>query len=196
MSPVERLACFDTLAGTPIPQPVKTATASTPTVDGEQGTAASPAIVKLVQRNEAQRKAEDHRFLLSRTQDGTSVASQIVISAPTLGSDVLRPLLAISCLSGITRLQFITRQPIPHNRLHMRLLMDDKPVADAAIWQVLDAGNVVDAGRGLVAIDTLKRMPGGNRLQTESDYAPLDGLIFDATDLHDLIAQQREACHW
>jgi type VI secretion system protein VasI len=78
----------------------------------------------------------------------------------------------------------------------MRLLMDAAPIADAAPWQVLDVGNIVDAGRGLVAIDTLKRMPGGSRLQTESDYAPLDGLIFDATGLLELIAQQREACHW
>ncbi|ULU26646.1 type VI secretion system-associated protein VasI [Dyella terrae] len=195
MSGVQRLACFDTVAHTPVPL-AATASSSTAPANAGASTVAIPSIVGLVQRNEAMRKAEDHHFLLSRSRENSDNATQIVISAPALGSDAPRPVLAISCLSGITRLQFITAQSIPHNRIRMRLLMDDAPVADAAPWQVLDVGTITDAGRGLVAIDTLKRMPSGSRLQTESDYAPLDGLIFDATDLRDLIAQQREACHW
>lgn len=192
---VQRLTCFDTVAHTPISLPATASTATTSTA-AEAGTVATPRIARLVQRNEAQRKADDHRFLLSRSREDDNGAAQMVISAPALGGGTPRPLLAISCLSGITRLQFITAQSIPHNRIRMRLRMDDEPVADAAPWQVLDVGNIVDAGRGLVAIDTLKRLPSGSRLQTESDYAPLDGLIFDASDLHELIGQQREACHW
>lgn len=195
VSPVQRLACFDAVAGTPIPLPTKVTTSSK-AVSTEDSAAAAPLIVQLVQRNEATRKKEVQGFLLSRSRDDASDAAQIVISAPALGSVAPRPFMAISCLSGITRLQFITTQSIPRNRLRVRLLMDGKPVAEAAAWLVLDVGNIADAGRGLVAIDTLKQMSSGNRLQTESDYAPLDGLIFDASGLHELIALQREACHW
>lgn len=195
VSSVQRLACFDTVSGTPISLPAK-ATTSSKAASTVESAVASPLIVQLVQRNEATRKQDDQRFLLSRSRDDTSGAMQVVISAPALGSEASRPIMAVSCLSGITRLQFIAAQSIVRNRLRLRLLMDDKPVAEAATWLVLDVGNIADAGRGLVAIDTLKQMPSGDRLQTQSDYAPLDGLIFDASDLHQLIAQQREACHW
>ena len=195
-SSVERLACFDAVARTPAEPPAPAATATSTPDMVQQGSTASSLITSLAQRNETQRKADDHRFLLSRSRDEAADTLRIVISAPALGSEAPSPLMTISCLSGISRLQVIAAKPVPHNRIRMQLLMDGNPIADATTWQVLDAGNIVDAGRGLVAIDTLKRMGSGGRLQTQSDYPPLDGLIFDATGLSDLIAQQREACRW
>ncbi|WP_109125963.1 type VI secretion system-associated protein VasI [Dyella sp. C11] len=195
-SSVQRLACFDSVAGTPVTLPAMTAS-STLHASAEQATVATvPLIVQLVQRNENQRKPEDHRFLLSRSRDDGNGAMQIVISAPAINGTALGPVMAISCLSGITRLQLLAGHPIANNRLRMQLLLDGKAVADAAAWQVLEVGSIADAGRGLVAIDTLKQLGAGAQLQTKSDFPTLDGLVFDASDLHELIKQQREACHW
>ena len=194
-SAVERLGCFDAVARTPGNIPGSAASTAAPAPATTVASENSP-IIALVQRNEADRKGENHQFLLSRSTASDPGGAQMVISAPALGSDAPRPLLAISCLSRITRLQLLTGKAIPDNRVRIRLLLDDKPVTDTALWQVLDVGNIVDAGRGLVAIDVPKRLGNGSRLQTESDYPPLDGLIFDASGLQELIAQQREACHW
>ncbi|GAB2801877.1 type VI secretion system-associated protein VasI [Dyella kyungheensis] len=190
-SAVERLACFDTVAGTPVHLPAAAASSASST----DAMIRSP-MLDLVQRNETPRRAGDHHFLLSRAQEEGSYGTQIVISAPALGNTASPPVLAISCLSGISRIQLIVGQPIANNRVRMRLLMDGKPIGDAGVWQTLDGGTIVDAGRGLVAIDLLKRMGSGERLRLESNYSPTDGLLFDASGLHELIAEQREACHW
>jgi type VI secretion system protein VasI len=81
--------------------------------------------------------------------------------------------------------------------MNIRLLLDGRPLGDARPWQVLDDGQVVDAGRGLVAIDQLRQLAqAGSQLRIESDSAQVDGLKFEASDLHRLITQQRKACHW
>lgn len=195
VSAVKRLACFDERNGTP-PLPV---TRREPTED--HGTTPSiPVlpIVGMVRDNEAARSAEDEaRFRIMEVHDSALDQQQVVISAPALGVSEQRPYLAISCLSNITRLQLLVEQPIEHNQVRMRLVLDDRPLTESKIaWRVLEVGNVVDAGRGLVAIDQLKRLGEGGHLRLESDYIPFDGLVFDATGLKDLVDRQREACHW
>ena len=54
----------------------------------------------------------------------------------------------------------------------------------------------MDAGRGLQAIALLRNMGGGQRLRLESDYLRLNGLVFDAEGLGELIEQERKVCRW
>ncbi|MDN7875162.1 type VI secretion system-associated protein VasI [Burkholderia aenigmatica] len=200
VSAIERLACFDALAGTP-PAPVAAIPAAqhdeAPAAADRQKPAKPPTIVELVHLNEAKRAAGETGFQLSRTEEVVPGRWSVVMSAPALGDASAPPILAISCLSNISRLQLLWSQPITPNRMNIRLLLDGQPISASVPWQVLEDGTVVDAGRGLVAIEQLRYLvKAGGRLQVESDYAPFSGLLFDATNLYDLMKQQREACHW
>ncbi|MNT65961.1 hypothetical protein D3C72_2039910 [compost metagenome] len=119
-----------------------------------------------------------------------------MISAPALDGAAQPNYLAISCVSNISRLQLLLHRSADRNQMRIRLYIDHRALAPASTWQVVEEGNVVDAGRGLVAIEILRQFSSGGRLRVESDYAPVNGLMFSAEDLHGLVAQQREACHW
>lgn len=188
VSALQRLACFDQAAGTParVP-PATTRTASKQPSE----------VANWVQMNEAQRPPEDSRFLLSLWPvAGHSLQPQLLISAPALGAVGLRPYMVISCQSGISTLQLLMAEPVAPNRIRLRLFKDDRPLGAVREWRVLDTGKVIDAGRGLPAIDLLRGMGGGQRLRLESDYPALDGLMFDADGLGALIEQERQLCRW
>lgn len=191
ISSLDRLACFDAVAGTPVTPP------SVPH-PAELSPVLVPEIILQVQVNEAARKPEDSRFLLGKLVDIESdpALKEVVISAPALGAIQPRPYLAISCLSNITRLQFVLGSPIDSNVVQVRLLLDDKPLSAAGSWQVLSSGQLVDAGRGLPAIDLIKRLGNGKRLSVESNHDQLNGLVFDASGLNELIQVERAACRW
>ncbi|MGV8403050.1 type VI secretion system-associated protein VasI [Pseudomonas aeruginosa] len=195
VSALERLACFDAAAGTP-PTPTTAVPAVVPAIEPAPP-ARVPDVVSLVRRNELRRKDEQTGMLLFRAADALPGRSSVVISAPALGGTAPRPLLAISCLQNISRLQLLTEQPVEVNRLNIRILLDGRPISPDRPWQVLGDGTVTDAGRGLVAIEQLRYLiRPAQQLRLESDHAPFDGLLFDVTALHELMSQQREACHW
>ncbi|QXI30587.1 type VI secretion system-associated protein VasI [Pseudomonas vanderleydeniana] len=187
VSSLKRLECFDRAAGTParlLPVP--------PVASGPV-----PAIVELARQNETGRQPGDGRFLISSQPEPTHPHRlQVVASAPALGVGLLRPLLVISCEAQITRLQLVLEQAPKPNTIRIQLFNDERPVAPAHAWRVLDSGLVVDAGRGLPAIALLRQMGGGQRLRLASDYPALDGLLFDAEGLGELIEQERQACRW
>ncbi|MFK1566632.1 type VI secretion system-associated protein VasI [Pseudomonas aeruginosa] len=198
VSALERLKCFDAAAGTP---PAPTAPAASLAEPGPTGAAPAPVrrpeIVERVRANEATREPGETQFRMSREQEDLPGQWRVVISAPAIGSRSEAPVLAISCLSNISRLQLIAANPVAPNRMNIRLFLDGKPLSPEIPWQVLDDGTVIDAGRGLVAIEQLRSLVGpGGRLRMESTYPAFADLVFDATGLHALMKQQREACHW
>jgi type VI secretion system protein VasI len=173
VSPLKRLECFDLAAGTPIHH-----APAAPRAVGQV-----LPIIDLVQRNEVKRPPEDQRFLLSSFPEPDDERQQrLVISAPALGALPPRPHLVISCESKISRLQLVLDEPAKPNKIRIQLFKD--------------AGLVVDAGRGLQAIALLRNMGGGQRLRLESDYLRLNGLVFDAEGLGELIEQERKVCRW
>lgn len=194
VSAIERLACFDAAAGTP-PAPAVSPPSAAPATD--KPVAKAPDISVLVRANEASRSPEQSVSILMRREDVLPGQYQVVISAPALGGSAPRPFLAISCLSNISRLQLLTSEPLPVNRVSIRLWLDGHPISQARPWQVLEDGTVTDAGRGLVAVEQLRHLTRpGQQLQIESDHGPFHGLRFDASALSVQMAQQREACHW
>lgn len=193
-SALERLACFDSVAGTPPTTPVRQHPAVPEPVEPEHK---RPLIKDLVEANEAGRLPDETPSRITRSADRPVGQDKVVISAPALTGPQPHAHLAISCLSNISRLQLLSREPLPVNYITIRLVLDGKPVTSARLWQVLDDGTVSDAGRGLVAIEQLRHLTQPARLLTlESSYSPFDGLQFDARALGEQIAEQREACHW
>ncbi|MBV6290206.1 type VI secretion system-associated protein VasI, partial [Pseudomonas aegrilactucae] len=188
VSSLERLACFDQAAGTPI---------LIPAVKSRPAVRAMPPTIALLQANEARRQAGQSGFVMSITPENSVMPlDQVMISAPAIEAADHRVYLAISCQSNISRLQLLLDEPLTRHSADIQLLLDGRAISQTRPWRVLEGGWVVDAGRGLPAVDLIKRLGSGSRIQVHSDEVSLQGLLFDADGLAPLIEEERKACHW
>ncbi|WEK28030.1 MAG: type VI secretion system-associated protein VasI [Candidatus Pseudomonas phytovorans] len=185
VSSVERLACFDQAAGTPAYMTERQWSAP------EQQ---APSVLRVL-ANEAARAADDLTFRLrGQIQEGAG-APALVISAPAIASSDEPAYMAISCIQAISRLQLIARRPIEASWVKVRLTGQGWSTRETP-WQVMENGQVLDAGRGLPAIEQIRELIGAQRIQVVSDHAEIDGLTFDAQGLDPLISQARSTCRW
>jgi len=185
VSNIERLACFDSAAGAP---------AHTTTKPWSAPEQEAPSVLR-VMANEASRSAEDLTFRNGERSKGSDGIAELVISAPAIASGDQRSYLAISCIQNISRLQLITPKPIDVGWVTVRLEGDGGSTNDTP-WQVMENGQVLDAGRGLPAIEQIKKLIGAHRIAVTSDHSEVDGLTFDAQGLDTLISQARSTCRW
>lgn len=185
VSNIERLACFDQAAGTPA-HATKTLW-SAPELE-------APSVLRVI-ANEAGRRADDLTFHSGDRSEGSGGAPELIISAPAIASGDERSYLAISCIQNISRLQLIAKQPIEASWVAVRLKGDGWSTNETP-WQVMENGQVLDAGRGLPAIEQIKKLMGAHRIEVVSDRSDVDGLTFDAQGLTPLISQARSACRW
>lgn len=185
VSNLERLACFDQAAGTPAHAPRATWSAA------EQG---APSLLS-VMASEGLRSPDDLAFRISEQGSADGGLRRLVISAPAIAAPEPRPYLAISCIENISRLQLFTGQPIEAGRVAIQLRTEHRATRSVP-WQVMENGQVLDAGRGLPAIEKIKVLMGAHRIHVGSDDPTLDGLTFDAQGLDPLIDQARSACRW
>lgn len=179
VSNVERLACFDSAAGTPahaVPAQWSAPEQDSPTV-------------RRVLAHEAGRGPDDLTFRLTPEPEG------LTISAPAIASAAPHPYLVISCLQNISRLQLVAALPIDAGRVTVRL-HGARGATAATPWQVTENGQVLDAGRGLPGIEQIKQLLGAHRIEVQSDNAAVDGLVFDAQGLDPLIEEARKTCRW
>ena len=179
VSNVERLACFDEAAGT------LGLTTNRQWSAQEQD---APTL-RRVMAQEQGRPPEDLMFRLSSGDDG------VMISAPAIASASPQPYLVISCVQSISRLQLVTAHPIDTGRVNVRL-RGERGATTTRPWQVMENGQVLDAGRGLPGIEQIKQLIGAHRIHVESDNPAVDGLVFDAQGLDALIDEARKACRW
>ena len=179
VSNIERLACFDQAAGTP---------GFTPHRQWSAQELEAPT-VRRVLIHETGRAPEDLRFRLRSEEGG------LMISAPAIASVAPHPYLIISCVQNISRLQLVTAQPVDASRVQVRLL-GERGATVPTPWQVMENGQVLDAGRGLPGIEQIKQLIGAHRIHVESDNPAVDGLVFDAQGLDPLIDEARKTCRW
>lgn len=192
-SALERLNCFDKIANTPSIIPATDTGITT-------NTFRNAAIVDRVLKNEESRPKDNLLFLASETPEhdpeGNETGIEMIISAPSRGGNAIQGYLAVSCILNITRLQLITLRPIDKQSIRIQLLLDGRPIGPLTSWQVLESGQVVDAGRGLVAINLLRGLGAGYSLSIKSDDPMFDGMYFDAAGLSEHIRRERQVCHW
>lgn len=179
VSNLERLACFDRSAGTP---------ARLGTAQWSASEQHAPTLRRVLVQ-EADRAPDDLTFRLGKVGDG------LMASAPAIASGPPHAYLAISCVQNISRLQLVTAQPIDAGRVSVRLQGESRATS-ATPWQVMENGQVIDAGRGLPGIDQIKQLIGARRIHVESDHPAVNGLTFDAHGLDALIDKVRTACRW
>ncbi|MFJ4048236.1 type VI secretion system-associated protein VasI [Pseudomonas hunanensis] len=176
---IERLACFDQAAGTP---------GFTPHRQWSAQELEAPTLRRVL-IHETGRAPEDLMFRLRSEEGG------LLISAPAIASVAPHPYLIISCVQNISRLQLVTAQPVDSSRVQVRL-RGERGATVPTPWQVMENGQVLDAGRGLPGIEQIKQLIGAHRIHVESDNPAVDGLVFDAQGLDPLIDEARKACRW
>lgn len=186
VSNLERLACFDEAAATPA-RVIATTRWSAPEQE-------APSVMR-VMTNEAGRGPEDLTFRLGNLGGVADAEEELVISAPAIASVGERSYLAISCIQNISRLQLITNRPVEASRVNVRIKGQGWSTSETA-WQVRENGQVLDAGRGIPAIEQIKQMIGAQRIEVVSGHRAVDGLAFDAEGLDALISQVRRSCRW
>lgn len=185
VSNLERLACFDLAAGTPAHLPRS----------GWSAPEQEAPSLSSVMLNEGNRGPDDLAFHISDQRRNDQGPRRLVISAPAIAAPEPRPYLAISCIENISRLQLLTGHPIEAGRVSVQL-RTERQATSSVPWQVMENGQVLDAGRGLPAIEKIKVLIGAHRIQVVSEHPMLDGLTFDAQGLDPLIDQARSACRW
>ncbi|MBI6888099.1 type VI secretion system-associated protein VasI [Pseudomonas putida] len=179
VSNIERLACFDQAAGTP---------GFTPHRQWSAQELEAPTLRRVL-IHETGRAPEDLMFRLRSEEGG------LLISAPAIASVAPPPYLIISCVQNISRLQLVTAQPVDASRVQVRL-RGERGATVPTPWQVMENGQVLDAGRGLPGIEQIKQLIGAHRIHVESDNPAVDGLVFDAQGLDPLIDEARKTCRW
>lgn len=189
-SSLNRLACFDSFFKTPIYLPGKrNATAFRSDYQ--------PEILRIAQRIETKRPSETAGLLMQKSIDHeASDQRRIVLSAPAIGAYPPRPLLIISCINNITRLQIGFEKSLTGHSASVALNLDAMSIGGDYLWRIIDSGKIVDAGRGISSINILKKMSTYQRLMIQSDTHLLDGLTFDISGLHQVLPELRKACHW
>ncbi len=145
--------------------------------------------MRRVLAHEASRPPEDLTFRLSAEGEG------LLISAPAIASATPSPYLVISCVQNISRLQLVVGRPLDVGRVTVQLL-GERRNTNATPWQVMENGQVLDAGRGLPGIEQIKQLIGAHRIHVQSDNPAIDGLIFDVQGLDPLIDEARKTCRW
>ncbi|MGY6037390.1 type VI secretion system-associated protein VasI [Aeromonas sp. AE23HZ002T15] len=169
-SPLVRLACYDAL-----------------------GSAGEPAEVSGETKSPAWQAIWDQEQ--SRTPDSPPFLLQ---SDPSRGSEILtRPALrgatlSIGCVDSITHIRLRLDNPWAGEKVLIEL--DGQPSAGAQSWFIRDQGLLLEYGRGLPAIEELKRWLGHRELQVRADNGAL--LRVDLSGLKTALAPLRQQCRW
>lgn len=172
-SRLERLGCYDDVFKT----------ANSTLEDREL-----PDLWYAIERQEEDRDSDNLGLLVEQTGD------DVLMSVPALGTTPPRPIMVMACEKQITRFQLHLPEPIDSARVDLQLGTHSANVRQQ--WRVRDGGHVINGGRGLPAIETLRQLLSANEVTINSDVASLDGLRFDITGLRQLIQPLREACRW
>lgn len=171
-----RLACYDALF-----RPVPNA--------GEAASPASPLWRAAARQGQARREAESGLRV-------TADADRVLLTAPALGTPPPRPTLVLACHDEITHFEIHLPEPAGAGRVDLTLRLG---AADRLqqTWRLRDGGRVLSGGRGLPAIETLRRLMAGGTLTLESNAGHgLDGLRFDLAGLRKALQPLRAQCRW
>jgi type VI secretion system protein VasI len=170
---IQRLECFDTVFSTPI--------------YGKRSNTDKPKSWIRATTSELKR-VSGSQPLLSIAENNADVW----ITIPAINTKELdAPLLILSCISGISRIELALSEPINDGRVKISL-----GTTEADFWRNDDSGLLLSSGRGVVAIHHIKKMLLTNELVIRSNSPAIDGLQFETDSLIDVIQSVRERCNW
>ncbi|CAH0537433.1 hypothetical protein VMF7928_01107 [Vibrio marisflavi CECT 7928] len=186
---LQRLACFDNLFNTPL-RPAKA-----DKFNEEKPLAWQWAISSESNRSNS---ADTQGAFLFNQNDTLKLGKHIWLTAPAVnanprvpGTD--QPILMLSCVENISRVELVFPTAINVNKVPVTLLGNPTITQQ---WVSDSSGYVLRTGRGLPAVKLMKSMLSTPRLVMRSSIPELNGLTFNTSHLSSLIKPMRQACHW
>jgi len=108
-------------------------------------------------------------------------------------STPVTPILMLSCLETISRVELILPEKIQDARVQISVFGDQK---NTQTWISDESGFVLRTGRGVPAIKAMKAIISSRSLVLRSNSPVIDGLRFDSLNLASTIKPIREKCDW
>ena len=118
----------------------------------------------------------------------------MIITTPAIGSLPPRPVLMLSCVDNITRMQVALASPRQESDIPVTLKTEEGVFRSR--WFVRENGFLLEASRGLSGIDEIKQLFGAETLTLETGNGGAGQLTFNIDGLAQTLAPLREACHW
>lgn len=138
---------------------------------------------------EQQRTDHSTTFLVT---EGTAESNMVILTAPAIGIPPPRPVLMISCIDNITRLQVALIRP--QKRGEVTLITDQDRFE--AHWFLRENGYLLESSRGLPGIDEIKRLMSANTLTINGLTGGTPRLTFNISQLTQALKPLRNACRW
>ncbi|AFH93770.1 TPA: type VI secretion system-associated protein VasI [Providencia stuartii] len=169
-----RLACYD--------QIMADSPAQTPFDPSQMGKAWRQAM-----EHEMQREDNSAGFLVTLPETGNY---PVIMTIPAIGFAPPRPVMMISCIDNITRLQVA----LPRQQEAGSVMLTTDKTQFTADWFLRENGYVLESSRGIPGIDEIKRLLNGETLTLK--LANNDRLTFNISGISTDIKPLRTACHW
>lgn len=169
-----RLACYD--------QIMADSPAQTPFDPSQMGKAWRQAM-----EHEMQREDNSAGFLVTLPETGSY---PVIMTIPAIGFAPPRPVMMISCIDNITRLQVA----LPRQQEAGSVMLTTDKTQFTADWFLRENGYVLESSRGIPGIDEIKRLLNGETLTLK--LANNDRLTFNISGISTDIKPLRTACHW
>ncbi|XTD82601.1 type VI secretion system-associated protein VasI [Proteus vulgaris] len=174
LSQLLRLSCYDQInVGN---KPVSTVDVS-----------AMGDIWRLAVEHEMKRENHTAGFMVTAHNKGTY---PVIMTIPAMGYQPPRPILMLSCIDNITRMQIaLTKKQATGNVL----LITDKTQLSSE-WFLREDGYLLEASRGIPGIDEIKQLLSSTKLTIK--LANDEQLTFNISGINKEIKPLRSACHW
>ena len=169
-SPLIRLACYDALGNEATPS-------------GSKESTKSPAWLAIAEQEQA-RVPDSPPFLLRQDEESATA----VLTRPALRGATL----AIGCVNSITHIRL--RLDAPWRGETVEVALDGQAAHSSQSWFIRDQGLLLEYGRGLPAIEELKRWIGHRELQVQAANGAL--LRVDLSGLKEALIPVRQQCRW
>lgn len=144
------------------------------------------------QRAMEQEKARiDHStaFLITEGEGANPI---VLVTTPAIGVPPPRPVLMLSCIDNITRLQVALINPQKDGSVTLAADRDRFNVQ----WFLRENGYLLESSRGLAGIEEIKRLMAAEQLTIEGTNGGFTRLTFNISQLTQAVKPLRNACHW
>lgn len=128
-------------------------------------------------------------FLIS---EGEGANPQVLLTTPAIGVPPPRPVLMLSCIDNITRLQVAL---VGQQKDGAVTLITDHDRFDVQ-WFLRENGYLLESSRGLAGIDEIKRLMSAQTLTIDGAGSGFARLTFNISQLTPALKPLRNACHW
>ncbi|AWK40333.1 type VI secretion system-associated protein TagO [Photorhabdus laumondii subsp. laumondii] len=141
------------------------------------------------QAMEQEMKRTDHSTGFITTQSD-SLPTRVILTTPAIGVPPPRPVLMLSCIDNITRIQIALAKPQDSGTV----MMSTEITQFSADWFLRENGYLLESSRGLPGIEELKRLMTGKTLTIKTGNG--NRMTFNISQLEQAVKPLRSACRW